>query len=218
MQTKCKEKLRKCKFFSAFSKITIDNVIAQMISLFVQLRKGLKMFNFFEKLFVLAIAAGFLISCSDSRIQDEDSILKYPNYVFEKMIFMGKAGFPQDKNPTNAEIDTALSIAIWGFIDSLASSDNIVIIDGIEYEMDYENLKNATGGLPKSEIDAFWRNLDFYYAAQFSCWAYMHGTIPSRKSSFSAYVIFAIVTEESDQAGRYFSFLVDYNPKNQKGK
>ncbi|MDR1678501.1 MAG: hypothetical protein LBR81_01860 [Prevotellaceae bacterium] len=164
--------------------------------------------NRFNLRSVIAIAiflAGMtmLLSCDDD---DKDKNL-YPYTETEFVNFGLKQGLTSYSSQQAFKEGLNEVLQTW-----LANnpSSNEMLFDGVTYEL--TNIQTATGAIPNSIWELFWKELDKYSYSIGSCWGISHCQIPSKGGIGTAYALYTIVTQKDGEVS-YFGIKANVSPK-----
>lgn len=127
---------------------------------------------------------------------DKDNDISYP-YTEHELWFVGsKSGLTSSSSEAAFRNGLTEVLQTWSKNNP---STNEIIFDGITYEL--TNIQEATGAIPKSLWEVFWKNLNEYSYSIGSCWGFTEAKISSKGAIGTAYIIYTIVTQENLGSG-----------------
>ena len=141
----------------------------------------------------------------------KDDGISYPYTEYEIIHLGNKSGL------TSSSSDKAFEDGLNDILQTWVAnnpSTNEVVFDGITYE--FTNFQEATGAIPNSIWDIFWKKLDEYSYSIGSCWGFSESKIPSKGGVGTAYMLYTIVTQEDRGYGgevSYFGVKCNISPK-----
>ena len=141
-----------------------------------------------RKLIAIAIClAGMIVFSGCSK--DDD--ISYPYTEYEILHLGNKSGLTSSSSEKAFRDGLNEVLQTWSANNP---STNEVVFDGVTYE--FTNFQEATGAIPNSIWDAFWKKLDEYSYSIGSCWGFSEVKIPSKGGTGVGYVLYTIVTQE----------------------
>jgi hypothetical protein len=165
--------------------------------------------NLREMIVVTICLAGMTVFSGCDK--DNDNDISYPYTEYEILHLGNKSGLTSSSS--DQAFRNGLNEVLQTWIANNPSTGEVVF-DGVTYE--FTNIQEATGAIPKSIWDVFWKKLGEFSYSIGSCWGFSEAKIPSKGGTGTAYVLYTIVTQEDKGYGGevlYIAFKCNVSPK-----